>query len=709
MKATQSMWTTEITAIVLWLTILIGLTTAIILGIVIWTKKKSRRKAIRYLRWSVKAAFLLIFMIPIAYLLEAPAAPVYSYFYDGLNNSFLSMPLGQSPDVIWLFSFGVKASGARIVCPLWAVQTLVAGQVLIADLVSTVVAMLLFFILIIVLGNMFCGWVCPVGTMIDSFDRLVTKFLPKVDSKRVERSIRDKELRAKRQSQSSNIICPSCPIGRFAGRYGVVANGVIVSSFVGSAAFGFPVFCTICPIGISTRGVSHLSSTASITGKFLPIILELWAIPVVAVLASLRERRFWCKKICPVGALLNLAGAFNPFFKPVVNADKCRLKGCPKDCEDYRLDYCFMCRQMDQKECEKACPVDINLTDKESLSRCTKCFECYITCDRDAIEIKLSGMPDAIPALSRFFKRKRKRTYNPEILVVFNEINSKIGNKLIKLELDAQEFDLEHVTQNNISCFVVRHIERAKNLDRYYAVKITKERILAKNKMLKEEVEIPVSSVGYGLRGSSCIKTIDVTNREDFIILSKFGDANKVCPGITDETLKSWKQKVEERATNFLIARRFVLPAFDLSALAFYSDNPIVGADMWSIRGLSNEEAKLQTLWFNSTPNLLQIHMLQTLDTRMKIHGYKLREFNFLNTEKLSQMQRNELLNLFREIGTVELPSILTQLENKYPLRLRLDMAILKILGYGEAEASRILNQLYPLLAEEIKMRVSVR
>jgi len=693
----------EIIAIILRLTIAIGLVIAVLLGIIRWTKKGRRRKAIRYFRWSVKAAFLLIFMVPVAYLLGAPSAPVYSYLSDGLNKSLLMLPVGQSPDAIWLVSFGVSVPGTRVVCPLWAVQTVIAGEVVIADLMPLIVAMLLFLIPIFVLGNMFCGWVCPVGTMIDSFDRVVTKFLPKVDQKRVERSTRNKEMRAKRQSQSSNIICPSCPLGKLSGRYGVVANGVIVSSFVGSAVFKFPIFCSICPIGISTRGVAHLSSTASITGKFLPIIIELWAIPVVAVLTSLREKRFWCKKICPVGALLNVAGAFNPFFKPVVNADKCRIKGCPQDCEDYRLDYCFMCRQMDEKECEKACPVDINLTDQESLARCTKCFECYIACDRDAVEIKLSGMPDASRALARFFKRKRRRAYSPEILAVFNAINLKSGTNLIKLKLNAQEFDLRDVAEGNVSCFVVRCIERAKKLDRYYAVKITQERILAKDRMLREYVEIPVTSVGYGLRSSSSIKTIDVSNREDFIILSEFRDANKVCPGITDKTLKRWKQKVEERATNFLIARRFDLPASDLSALAFYSDNPVVGVDMWSIKGLSNEEAMLQTLWFNSTPNLLQVYMLQTSNTWMKIRDYRLNKFNFLNTEKLSQTQRRELMNLFREIGAAELPSILTQLEYKHPLRLRLDIAILKILGYYEAEAIRILNQLYPLLVEEIK------
>lgn len=701
------MWIMEIIGYVLRLTIVVGSVIALILGIIIWTKKGRGKKAIRYFRWSVKAAFLLIFTIPIAYLLGAPTAPVYSLLFGGLNRQILMLPLGQSPCVIWLASWG-QIHGTRIVDPIWGLQNVLAGQVAIPDLLPAIGAILLFLIPIFVLGNMFCGWVCPVGTVIDSFDRVVEKALPKVDVKRAERSLRNKEMRAKRQAQLTSTVCPSCPLGRLSGRYAVVADGVVVSSLVGSAVLKFPVFCTICPIGISTRGVSHLASLSSVVGKFLPIIIELWAIPVVAVVTSLREKRFWCKKICPVGALLNVGGAFNPFFKPVVKADKCIMKECPKDCEDYRLDYCFMCRQMDQKRCEKVCPVDINLTDQESLSRCTKCLECYIACDKDAIEIKLSGTPDAVPALARFFKRKRKREYNPEILAVFNEIDRKSETKLIKLKLNAQEFDLRHVAQNNVSGFVVRHIERAKKFDRYYAVKITKERILAKDRMLGEEVEIPVSSVGYGLRSSSCIKTIDVSNSEDFIILSEFRDANKVCPRITDKTLQGWKHKVEEKAANFLIARRFDLPASDLSALAFYSDNPIVGVGMWSIKGLSNEEAKLQTLWFNSTPNLLQVYMLQTSHTWMKIDDYTLNEFNFLNTEKLSQTQRGELMNLFKEIGAAELPSILTQLEYKNSLRLRLDTAILKILGYDEAEATRTLNQLYPLLMEEIKkLRIS--
>jgi polyferredoxin len=180
----------------------------------------------------------------------------------------------------------------------------------------------------------------------------------------------------------------------------------------------FNVFCTICPIGISTRGLFHLKAVTSITGrlgptgKLMPIIVELWAIPVVAILLSLREKRYWCRKICPVGASLNIAGSFSPLIKPTVKADECIMEECPKTCEDYKLDYCGACRQIDQKQCEKVCPQGINLLNKGSLAKCTKCLECYIQCEHDSIGIKLFGMPDAVSSLRRFAAKLRRQHKN---------------------------------------------------------------------------------------------------------------------------------------------------------------------------------------------------------------------------------------------------------------------------------------------------------
>jgi polyferredoxin len=388
-------------------------------------KKGARRKAIRYFRWSVKAAFLLIFVVPVAYLSGAPTAePVYSFFFGGLNRTLFTLPLGQSVDSVWLVYYGYVGPGAWLICPVGGLQTLLTGRVDSTHLLPTILALLVFLIPIFVLGNVFCSWVCPLGTIIDGFDKGVAMFMPKVNAKREERSQRNKEKKkAKHTSQLnnpqliSNFVCPACPFGKLLGnKNATVANGVLVSALVGSAIFRFPVFCTICPIGISTRGMFHLKSIfylkavfTSATGTLFSIIVELWAIPVVAILASLREKRYWCRKICPVGASLNIAGSFSPLIKPTVKPGKCVMKGCPKDCEDYKLDYCSACRQIDQKRCEKVCPQNINLLDRGSLARCTKCLECYIQCEYDSISIRPFGVPDAISSLRRFFKTKLKK------------------------------------------------------------------------------------------------------------------------------------------------------------------------------------------------------------------------------------------------------------------------------------------------------------
>lgn len=294
--------------------------------------------------------------------------------------------------------------------------------------------------------------------------------------------------------------------------------------------------------------------------------------------------------------------------------------------------------------------------------------------------------------------------YDPETLRIFEEIKQKAGNKLIQLKYDAQRFDLGHVKKDNAHGFVVRYSDRArKRIDRYYTTQITKDSVVARDRLLREEAKIPLSSLGHGLRSSSGVKTIDVSTQSDFIVLSKFKDVHKVCPTATDAILRKWNEKVTQRASNFLIARRFVLPAPGLSALAFYSDKPIVGVDMWCIKELPKEDAKLQVLWFNSALNLLQVYLLRTLDTWMKIHDYTLEEFLSLNAKAITEEQRRELLTLFKEIGTIELPSILGQLKQKHPIRQKLDKTFLEILGYTENEANNLLDRLYPLLISEIE------
>jgi hypothetical protein len=48
-------------------------------------------------------------------------------------------------------------------------------------------------------------------------------------------------------------------------------------------------------------------------------------------------------------------------------------------------------------------------------------------------------------------------------------------------------------------------------------------------------------------------------------------------------------------------------------------------------------------------------------------------------------------------------PSILEQLKTRFPLRVEIDKALLRVLGFGDDEISRIVDYLYPALANEIE------
>jgi len=374
--------------------------------------RRQWRKSIRYLRWAIKAGFFLLFMVPAAYVPRGQLVSVSSFFFAKPANhistfTYIQSPImvlsTQAPCSIWLSYYGNTNPGLWIMDPFGGLQVLLTGQVEHLILFSTVIAILFFVILIVLLGNVFCSWACPIGTMIDSFDKVIEKFFPKVEAKRNKRTLQRRQ--DKHEQHERHLGCPLCPLHKV---NGVLANGILASALVGSAVLKFPVFCAVCPIGIVSRGMIHLKTMMTITRTWFVWWLEMFSVPIVATLLSLREKRYWCKRLCPVGAFLGVVGSLNPFIKPRVKEERCVMKGCPEDCEDYHIDYCGWCRTMDDRKCEKVCPVDIDLLGHGSLAQCTKCLECYIACDYNAVKVDLLGKPEVF-RIGGFFRRLRAR------------------------------------------------------------------------------------------------------------------------------------------------------------------------------------------------------------------------------------------------------------------------------------------------------------
>ena len=176
--------------------------------------------------------------------------------------------------------------------------------------------------------------------------------------------------------------CSSCAEKRatFDSRH-VILGGSLLSA----AVFGFPVFCLICPVGLSVATFIALWRLL----QFSEATLSLVVFPVILV-AEIVLLRKWCHRFCPLGALLGLMARLNRTFRPTVAAESC-----------------LHCSGASCSRCADVCPEGIDLHHPEasvSLAECTKCGECRDACPAHAISFPLlartekAGLPVASAA-----------------------------------------------------------------------------------------------------------------------------------------------------------------------------------------------------------------------------------------------------------------------------------------------------------------------
>lgn len=238
------------------------------------------------------------------------------------------------------------------VCPLGILETMLgAREVMLHPLILLVVA-------IILVGKAFCSWVCPVPW-------LRRFFRPEKKAKGCSHS--STEHTACDSCSSCSAHMPLAPVGGARDGLQLDTRHFALLGALGSAAiFGFPVFCLMCPVGLSAAtlvGVWHLFSLGETTWGLViaPIILIL----EVVVL------RKWCAKICPLSALMSLVSTANRTFKPRVSKEAC-LREQGVDCH----------------ACVDACPEALD-PHTHHIPECTKCGACMEACPAHAIKIKV--------------------------------------------------------------------------------------------------------------------------------------------------------------------------------------------------------------------------------------------------------------------------------------------------------------------------------
>jgi type I restriction-modification system DNA methylase subunit len=239
--------------------------------------------------------------------------------------------------------------------------------------------------------------------------------------------------------------------------------------------------------------------------------------------------------------------------------------------------------------------------------------------------------------------------------------------------------------------------------------KVGRRSITVKNRYTGNKITIPASAYVRGLVTYSGIPTMNLAENTDYIVVSRFSKIDRFLePQLRRRVihrLRQWRAYVNQRLGNILICRRYVPTAPGFCHTCFYTKEPIAPPGMmWSIGGITPEDAKIIALWMNSTFHLCQILLKKIQDVWIDVHEYVLNTLLILDPQAISDKDKEYLLSIFDEVCGIRFPSLEQQIETRFEARSKIDLALLQVLGFNGKEAKKFVAMLYDAILQEFRV-----
>jgi len=211
--------------------------------------------------------------------------------------------------------------------PLLALSTMLAARRAIPTFAPAIITVLAT----LALGRIWCGWICPLGTVLDVFGANVRDVIPE------------------RLRQVKYFLL-----------FVVIAAALLASL---PLMWLDPITILLSPLAGAVYPAilqeMATSAASSASQALQPVVYPILALPLVIILGlNLVVRRFWCRYLCPLGALMALLSKFS-WLKRFVG------------------DGCSECKQ-----CVPQCPMD-TISGEDFTSdpgECLQCLNCFARC-----------------------------------------------------------------------------------------------------------------------------------------------------------------------------------------------------------------------------------------------------------------------------------------------------------------------------------------
>ncbi len=235
------------------------------------------------------------------------------------------------------FAGSKEAASVDALCPFGGFETLYAlvatGSYVPRIMVSSLILAIAMIITIIVFRRGFCGWVCPFGA-VQEFLGLIIKKKPKIPKKW------DRGLRYL--------------------KYIVLIVIIVGTAITGTLVFrGYDPFMTFFHFG---KGIVWDYDSVEFGDHIIAFIITIFVL-----MWSVMITRFWCRYLCPLGAISVILSK--------LSLGKMVKKKCTR------------C-----KSCDTVCPVDEKPSKGEFTSECIDCMRCEHECPEGSISFKIFGL-----------------------------------------------------------------------------------------------------------------------------------------------------------------------------------------------------------------------------------------------------------------------------------------------------------------------------